>query len=122
MPSETEHIAKAKHNEAFYLSFDLNKTLFLDWVVNGIFYSALHYIDSYFAHLGLHPRNHSDRINFIANDANLRNIFSKYRHLKDDSEAARYKIRHFTPDEINNSIKPLLEFIKIHLKKYVTDI
>jgi hypothetical protein len=49
MPADLEHLHRAEHNEESYLSFDLITTPYLDWVVNGIFYSALHYIESYLA-------------------------------------------------------------------------
>lgn len=124
MPNLRDHIDKARHDEKFLSSFDLDRTLFLDWVVNGIFYSSLHYIDSYFADKGIHPRNHEERNGFIRDDTNLGRPFftNLYRPLKDDSRDARYDIRTFTGDEVKKNILPLLDSIKKHLNKYISQI
>jgi len=123
MPSREDHINKARHNEQFCSSFDLNRTPFLDWVVNGIFYSALHYLDSFFAIKGKHPGDHQERIRLIRTERDLgRTFFQLYRPLKDDSEEGRYNMRAFTPDEIREHIMPLLNSIKTHLKRYVPEI
>jgi hypothetical protein len=126
MPTRKEHIDKAKHNEQFYSSFDLNTTPFLDWVVNGIFYSALHYLDSYFAGKagkGRHPGDHKERIKLIWAYPDLgRSFFRLYMHLKDDSEAGRYDTRVFAPDAIRRDIIPKLNDIKTHLKRYLPEI
>jgi hypothetical protein len=123
MPSPKDYIGKAQHNERFFSSFDLNTTPFLDWVVNGIFYSALHYVDSYFGSNGKHPGDHKERIRLIWADPKLgRTFFRLYRPLKDDSEEGRYNTRVFASDEIHNHIMPLLIKIKTHLKSYVPGI
>jgi hypothetical protein len=124
MPNLDDHLRKARHNEQFYLSFNIDTTSFLDWVVNGIFYSALHYVDSYFALLNDHPGDHRDRISLIRNNSKLGRPFyiNFYRPLKDDSEQGRYDVRTFTPTEIRNDIIPLLQGIKRHLKHYLPQI
>ncbi len=123
MPNSKEHIAKARHNERFCLSFDLASTPYLDWVVNGIFYSAVHYVDSYFATIAQHPRDHGARHHLINANAKLGNpLFKLYRSLKDDSEDARYDTRIFTTDEVRRDIMPLLNHLKNHLKQYVPQI
>jgi len=123
MPSKKDHIEKARHNEDFYSSFDLDTTPFLDWVVNGIFYSALHYVDSYFASKGLHPARHGDRDNLIHAESDLGRPFYKlYRPLRDDSEGGRYNVHGSAPKEIRGFIIPKLNDIKAHLKKYVPEI
>lgn len=122
MASQAEHIKKAKHNEAFYLS--IKETQYLDWVVNGIFYSALHYIESYFAIKDEHPNNHPLRGKIIETDPNLGSYFYRkmYKHLRDDSYEARYNVRIFTSEEIQKEIIPKLEAIKHHLKQYIPQI
>lgn len=122
MASQVEHIEKAEHNEAFCLSIE--ETPYLDWVVTGIFYSALHYTESYLAIKGEHPNNHPIRNNIIEDDPNLgwRFYVKMYKPLRDDSYEARYKIRTFAPEEVHNDIIPLLEAIKNHLKKFVPQI
>jgi len=123
MPSQKNHIDQARHNEQFVSSFNIKTTPFLDWVVNGIFYSALHYLDSYFANKGKHPGTHPERIRLIWAERDLgRPFFRLYRPLKDDSEQGRYAMRGFSPDEIQRYIRPLLNDIKTHLKKYIPEI
>jgi len=123
MPTDSEHLHKAEHNEDFYLSFDLNTTPYLDWVVSGIFYSALHYIESYLATQGKHSQNHGNRNENLRDDPNLGiDIFRKFNALKDDSENGRYFMTVFTPGEIRQHVIPNLYEIKEHLKKYIPQI
>jgi hypothetical protein len=122
MASQAEHIEKAEHDEAFCLS--IKETPYLDWVVIGIYYSALHYTESYLAIKDEHPDNHPFRNNIIEGDPNLgwRFYVKMYKPLRDDSYEARYKIRTFTPEEVQKDIIPLLEAIKHHLKRFVPQI
>jgi hypothetical protein len=123
MPTDLQHLHKAEHNEAFYLSFDLGSTPYLDWVVNGIFYSAVHYLESYLATQQKHSQTHGDRNANIRDDPNLgRDIFKKFNSLKDDSENGRYFIKVFTPGEIQQYIIPNLYAIKEYLQKYIPQI
>jgi len=123
MPEDLEHLHKAEHNEDFYLSFDLNTTPYRDWIVNGIFYSALHYIESYLATQQKHSQNHPDRNANIRDDPNLGiDIFRKFNALKDDSENGRYFMKVFTPGEIRQFIIPKLYEIKEYLKRYIPQI
>ena len=123
MPTKKEHIEKARYNEQFFSFFDINTTPFWDWVVNGIFYSALHYVDSYLAVNGENPGKHRERIRLIQGDPNLGQlIFFHYMSLKDDSEGGRYNMKVFLSDEITNDILPSLNSIKTHLKKYIPEI
>jgi len=122
MSSKLEHLSKAEHNENFYQSFDINTTPYLDWVVNGIFYSAIHYIESYLISQGKSRQTHWERTDDIRNDNNLDNIFfRKYKSLKDDSEGGRYNMQTFTPGEIQLMIRQLYD-IKDYLKRYVPEI
>jgi len=123
MSSRKDHIDQAQHNEQFFSSFDISTTLFLDWVVSGVFYSALHYLDSYFAKKGKHPGDHQNRIRLIWAEPDLgRSFFRLYRPLKDDSEEGRYNMRVFAPEEIRRDILPLLNDIKTHLRRFVPEI
>lgn len=123
MSTDLDHLRKAEYNEEFCLSFDLDSTPYLDWVVNGVFYSALHYIESYLATQGKHPITHGMRNAEIKNDPNLgRDIFRKINSLKDDSESGRYLMKNFTPGEIRQFIIPELDNIKTYLKQYIPQI
>lgn len=123
MPSQVEHLRKAEYNETFCKLFDLNTTEYLDWVVNGVFYSALHYIESYLAIHDIHPLIHGIRNAEIREDTNLGlYIFRRFSSLKDDSEAGRYLLKQFTPGEVKQHIIPKLYEIKEYLQKYIPEI
>ena len=53
-------------------------------------YSALHYIEAYFATRGIHSRHHPDRDDKIQRDANTQPIYRAYSKLKMFSHNARY--------------------------------
>jgi len=123
MPTDPEHLHKAEHNEDFYLSFDLNTTPYLDRVVSGVFYSALHYIESYLATQEKHSQNHADRNANLRDDPNLGiDIYRKFNDLKNDSENGRYFMKSFTPGEIRQYIIPNLDGIKEYLQRYIPQI
>jgi len=108
MPTRDEHLDKARHNQRFYESLDINTTDFLDWVITGLFYCALHYIDAYLAINSIHPKRHfgsGQRIDCVDRMKEIREIRSHYRALYDDSRDARYGfypagMRRFTVAEV----------------------
>jgi hypothetical protein len=124
MPDNVEHLKKAEHNEAFFNSLEIDKTPYLDWLVNGIFYSAIHYIEAYLAIENKHSESHSARNIFIEEDPNLGRRFFRdlYRALRDDCYGGRYLMRVFTPDEIKKYLIPNFEQIKQYLQQYIPQI
>ena len=120
MPDRIAHLKKAQHNENFYLSFDVEKTPYKDWVVVGVFYTALHFIDSYFALNNKHPFAHGMRDDWVRNDWRLSKIWLDYRDLKEYRQKASYKVYEFSVQEIKNDIFPLLDSIKNYLQKLVS--
>jgi len=124
MPAKVEHLKKAEHNEAFFNSLDIDKTNYLDWVVNGIFYSAIHYIEAYFAMQDKDSESHYHRTVLIEEDHNLgRRFFTDmYRELRDDCYEGRYLMRVFTAHEIKRYIIPNFENIKHYLQQYIPQI
>ncbi len=120
MPDRIAHLKKAQHNENFYLSFDVEKTHYKDWVVVGVFYTALHFIDSYFALNNKHPFVHGMRDDWVRNDWRLSKIWLDYRDLKEYRQKASYKVYKFSVQEIKNDIFPLLDSIKNYLQKLVS--
>lgn len=123
MPARDEHLQKAGHNESFVSSFNLDSTLFLDWVVTGIFYAALHYVDAYLARNNYHPKFHAQRNALILKDSNLGSaIWQSYRDFQDDSWGARYKMQEFTAHEVRTQILPYLNSLKAQLKGHVVGI
>lgn len=117
MPSVDEHQTKAEQNESFARS--LTSTPFLDWVVVGCYYSALHYVDAYliFRH-GIHPKRHTSssyeyeegRNKYVRNHLNA--LWTDYRFLQMRSIEARYDCVGFTIDKIDSQIFPRLVNIK----------
>lgn len=90
MPTQDEHLGKAQHNQRFYENLGIDTTDFLDWLVTGLFYCALHYIDAYLAVKPIHPHNHKERNDCLNRIQELRGIREHYRALRDDCRDARY--------------------------------
>lgn len=120
MISQSEHIEKAQHDEDFINSFDASSTPFRDWVVTGIFYAALHYVDSYLASINVHPGNHSVRDRWFR-EPELDPIFFQYRILKDESNLARYDVHQFGQQDVQDHLSYLRK-IKNHLSRFVSQI
>lgn len=87
------HTEKAKHNTEF--SASLLETKFKDWLITGSFYIALHYVDAHaiknnikFEHLPGEETMHGLRIRYVRKK--LRDFFSKYERLFQESMNARY--------------------------------
>lgn len=112
MPEQHQHLNKARHNERFYLSFDKDKTPYKDWLVAGVFYTALHLIDAYLATKNIHPFSHKMRDDWVKNNRELEQIWLDYRDLKEFRMKASYKVYEFTSEEICRDVLPLLGSIR----------
>lgn len=116
MPAPREHQHRATQNLAFAQGFDLNTTPYLDWVVAGYFYAALHLVDALLAKQeNLHPDNHEIRRIYVREKWYLKAIRDEYRTLKDKSEDARYRLITFTRPKIEREIIPLYRAIEAHI-------
>ena len=115
MPVQDNHLHQAQHNEAFVASFDLDSTAYLDWAVTGIFYAALHYVESLLADRNIHPETHLSRDRVFQQQQNLKPIYNQYRILKTRSESARYDLQQFSPAEVSALISVELEAVKSHI-------
>ncbi len=106
MATKKEHIRKAEHNERFIDLFDIDTTPFLDWVITGIFYSAIHYIRALAAKYDLiNISSYGDMDNLfnrISVFKNNRTAYMDYRQLKDDSRSARYEMVKFSTREVRS--------------------
>jgi hypothetical protein len=104
MPTRDQHLRKAQHNERFFTSFDINLTPYLDWVITGIFYAALHYIRALAAKYrftNISSYGDMDRLfNRLSVFRNNATIYSDYRQLKDDSRVARYEMDQLSPSDV----------------------
>ena len=117
MPSKDAHLWQAGHNEKF--CSEILATDFLDWAVTAIFYSGLHYVDGYLASKNIDPTTHDVRTPLVARESNLKRIFPQYRRLKDQSEAARYRVKHFTQAEVKGLKENEFEVIKSQISKHL---
>lgn len=115
MPAQDDHLRKAQHNENFVASFNLDSTAYLDWAVTGIFYAALHYIESLLAIQNVHPSTHTSRDHVFQKQQNLKPIYNQYRILKTRSENARYDLQQFSPAEVRTLLTVELETVKSHI-------
>ncbi|MBI4822692.1 MAG: hypothetical protein HY805_00450 [Nitrospirae bacterium] len=113
MPLIDKHIKQAGHNERFVNSFVVESTPFADWVLTGIFYAALHYIEAFFSTKNIHTASHYQRDTEVG--LNSQPIYSDYRDLKAYSYGARYLCKTFSGKDINES-KSKLDNIKNYLK------
>ncbi|MFB3813186.1 MAG: hypothetical protein ACE14L_03670 [Terriglobales bacterium] len=115
MPTAREHRARAEHNLAFARTFDLPKTLYIDWAVTAYFYAGLHWVDALLAHYdSFHPPKHEIRNECVRTKWYLRAIKHEYFELKDRSEAARYELATFTSAKVENQVIPLYDAIEQH--------
>jgi len=67
----------------------------VDWAIVILFYSALHYIDSFLAGKYKHPKSHELRDTEVESNGTLHPIYNDYRRLKDGSRQARYDIPNY---------------------------
>jgi len=116
MPDKEAHLKKAKHNERFYASLDTKGTPYKDWVVTGVFYTALHLIDAYLATQNIHPFSHGMRDDWVKKNRELDKVWLDYRDLKEFRMKASYKLYEFSFEEIKQDVLPLLDSIKNNLR------
>ncbi len=116
MATKDEHVTWAHHNNSFWTSFDINATPFTDWVVTGIFYEALHWVEAFLATKGYHSGTHRNRQwNITHFQEELGRVqANEYNTLKWASEGARYRCHKFTPKDVQEMI-PLLDDISSHI-------
>ncbi|MGH9727835.1 MAG: hypothetical protein ACRD4V_04500 [Candidatus Acidiferrales bacterium] len=107
MPQKQEHLRKADDNEKLALRLDLSISSAPNWAIVMTFYSALHYVEAYFADSSKHYRLHRVRDSMIQRDPKIRRIFRSYRRLSDCSEQARYEAYFFDEGQFANIRKNL---------------
>lgn len=116
MPTKDEHVTWAAHDRAFRTSFDLSTTPFVNWVVTGIFYEAVHWVEAFLATKGYNSGSHRQRswamLLFVSE---LGPIQTDYDTLKLDSEKSRYECYEHTGQQVREELVPLLNSIKSHI-------
>ncbi len=122
MPNKDEHMGQSEHNRAFWESYDLNSTSYLDWVVAGIFYESVHWIEAYLDTKGEHSGGHPDRLrNMKKYKSDIGTIRSDYEVLRIESENARYLCHKYNPTEISKDLIPVLDNIKNTIEKVIVN-
>ena len=115
MPNRTTHETQALHNDRFWQSLDVGTTPYTDWIVNGIFYSAIHWIEAYLATINSHSSSHANRSTIMKGLFWLRDhpdMITDYELLRTESENARYVGRKYTDEEITADLIPALDRIR----------
>ena len=99
MPSVQQYLSKAVRNEEFADALASHSVRYTEWEVTALFYSALHYVNSFLEMQGLEATHHFARFRLIAN---LTDFSKEYENLSQKSNNARYKMDEFTPREIES--------------------
>ncbi|HIE29427.1 TPA: hypothetical protein EYP66_19330 [Candidatus Poribacteria bacterium] len=119
MPSERIYRMQAEQNERLARGLVLLSPQLMDWGVTACFYAALHLVDGYLARVGVHPKNHAEREDWIRRRLHL--IRGDYRNLKRFSIRARYDVFQmnpataFQPAFVENLIATELEAIRNYI-------
>jgi hypothetical protein len=92
MPREDAHQAKAEHNEQFAAFLGVADPVHESWATIAVFYSALHYVESYFSRVNVTCHKHEERDEKIKDDPGIRQAYSDYKFLFTLSITARYKL------------------------------
>lgn len=115
MPTRTAHEQQAQSNNSFWMTFDIQQTPHLDWVVTGMFYEVVHWIEAFLATRNLHSSSHGQRSQTMAGIQELAtdpNIITDYGILRTESENARYWCYSFTPTQVTSDLVPLASRIQ----------
>lgn len=113
MPECRQHVEKVRSNLAF-VSFVLRANAgFIDWIITGYFYAAVHLVEAYFdLSAGKHQRRHLYRREAINADSRIRPLFAAYRSLETYSEVARYGVKHFDLSYLESRVVAKFEKIR----------
>ena len=81
MPTTQEHQNKQSGTQLALsdLEQSQNSPQHANWIVTLAFYKVLHAVDSYFAKLGVHPKGHWQREQYVQN--HLESIHQQYLEL-----------------------------------------
>lgn len=116
MPSKDIHINQYKHNKSLLENkcFDIEDSIYLDWVVTIIFYSAVHIVESVLSETEDHSGSHVVRNGFVERYVKLKPICDEYSTLYRQSKKARYMCAKYNKRKIND-VLDLLKCIEAKL-------
>ncbi len=113
MPLDENRLERARHNERFLATLDLDATPYLDWAVTIAFYAALRYVDAFF--YPERPHDHRERLIWVQTNPRTRPIYDSYLELYLQSRNARYELTQFTPDQVKSLVVNSLGHIRAHM-------
>lgn len=116
MPSKDKHVTQADHDRVFWNGFDLDSTPFQDWVVTGIFYEGVHWVEAFLATSGNHSVDHKERMFVVSHNKRLAPIAVGLELLKHESENARYQCYKHTAIDIQQDLIPSIDKIRNHIQ------
>ena len=91
MPSESDHLALAAHNQETIAFLLTGGDRFADWTVTVAFYRALHLVDAMLDRIeGIDGIDHQQRSLILRSNRRYANILKHYNALKEASLIARY--------------------------------
>ncbi len=89
MATAAQHRAKWLHNRAFLATID---DAFADWMATVMFYTALHAVETLFAHDGTHVHGgHGPRNQTLKTYNRYKQVWKHYRPLFDAARTTRYE-------------------------------
>jgi hypothetical protein len=112
MRHEGKHRTKAERNAQFAESQDLTDPIRESWAVVASFYSALHYVEEFFAKYGDPCINHTERNAQFKGDIRIRAAYAHYEYLYFISRTARYKCEPLPEKAYQKYAKPRLLAVK----------
>lgn len=116
MPSLDEHINQYNHNKSLLNNtiFDINSTIYKDWVVTIVFYNAVHLIERELAKISkpYHSGSHRYREKAILKEKKLKSIAAKYQALYNQSIRARYECYKFSKKDVEGVMNILNDIEK----------
>lgn len=114
MPNASLHLDEVALNERLLLTFPIETTPYLRWVVTISFYTALHYIDYHLArhHNVVDPGSHQGRLRYIEKDPHIFGLSDRFEQLLNESLLARYACKPYAPEKVQQLMSDVLTQIK----------
>ena len=105
MPDAAWHLAKAARFEAFLEALSANDNEHPEWIVIVQFYTALHYVDAFYAVRGhVHVGGHGRRRQLLRTFPETSAVEDVYRLLEKASQEARYEGEPFDQVDVQRSM------------------
>jgi hypothetical protein len=122
MPRDDQHHQKARQNEQFATTINRSTVVAEEWAIIITFYSALHYVQRYFAKCGAGDcDNHQKREEEIKRDDKLRPILPQYKFLYKLGHMSRYKCFALPSNKPYEQAQSALAVIKAQVDKALSE-